>query len=71
MMVTTRAIEANEELKWSYGTSYWFAALGFKEAEKRIASYVMRQPKAKREQMMVLLKNMKEVFEASKASESK
>jgi hypothetical protein len=63
MMVTTRAIEANEELKWSYGMAYWFASLGFKDAEKRIASYVMRQPKAKREQMMTLLTNMKEIFE--------
>ena len=63
MMVTTRAIEANEELKWSYGMAYWFASLGFKDAEKRITAYLLRQPKAKQEKMMTLLTSMKEVFE--------
>jgi len=62
MMVTTRQVEANEELKWAYGTSYWFASLDFNEAEKRISSYVMRQPKARRTEMMTLLTSMKEVF---------
>jgi len=63
MLVTARTIEANEEMKWSYGTSYWFASLGFKDAEKRITAYLLRQPKAKREKMMTLLTSMKEVFE--------
>jgi hypothetical protein len=65
MLVTTRAIEANEELKWSYGTSYWFASLGMKDANQRIAAYVMRQPKTRREQMLTLLTNMKEIFEGA------
>ena len=63
MMVTTRAVEANEELKWAYGTAYWFASLGFDDAHKRIAAFVMRQPKARRQEMMTLLTSMNEVFQ--------
>lgn len=63
MLVTTRAIEANEELKWAYGTAYWFASLGFNDAYKRITSFVMRQPKGKRQEMMTLLTSMDEVFQ--------
>ena len=73
MLVTTRAIEANEELKWSYGTKYWFASLGFKDAEKRITAYVLRQPRAKRQEMMTLLTSMKDIFQEAerlKTSES-
>ena len=65
MMVTTRVVEANEELKWAYGTSYWFASLGFDDAYKRITAFVMRQPKARRQEMMTLLTSMKEVFEGA------
>ena len=65
MMVTTRAVEANEELKWSYGMSYWFASLGFKQAEKRISAFVMRHHTVRREEMMSLLTSMKEIFEGA------
>jgi hypothetical protein len=70
ILVTTRAIQANEEMKWSYGASYWFSALGFKDAQKRISAYVMRQPKAKRGEMMTLLTSMKEVFEEAERLKS-
>lgn len=63
MLVTTRAIEANEELKWAYGTAYWFASLGFNDAHKRITAFVMRQPKGRRQEMMTLLTSMNEVFQ--------
>ena len=65
MLVTTRAIEANEELVWSYGVNYWFASKGMKDANQRITAYILRQPKERREQMMTLLTNMGDIFKES------
>ena len=62
MMVTTRPVEAGEELRWTYGTDYWFNAKGMKDANQRITAYLLRQPKAKRQEMMALLTSLPDIF---------
>jgi hypothetical protein len=62
MMVTRRPIDVDEELCMAYGTSYWFASLGFIDATKRISAFIMKQPLERREKMMMLLTSMGAIF---------
>jgi len=73
IMVTKRDVEAGEELTWPYGLAYWFAHCSMPDWNQRITAYLLRQPKERREKMMVLLTSMDDIFkEASvlKASSS-
>lgn len=70
MMVTTRPVEANEELVWTYGVNYWFNVKGMKDANQRITAYLLRQPKAKRQEMMALLTSIPDIFQAAALRET-